>query len=148
VNAKAPPILQWDRLEQRNPYAVYVYNGGSLASDWYLSAGFVEVTGLCTNPPHWYREQHHQHKGMILILKNARDRHYQTAGSALFPENLKSEFHAIRKTIEAYSKSTPLQSFDESSACGLFINSTGTLNHHLRVTTALGVDEYVIDRWD
>jgi hypothetical protein len=148
VNAKAPPILQWDRLEQRNPYAVYVYNGGSLASDWYLSAGFVEVTGLCTNPPHWYREQHHQHKGMILILKNARDRHYQTAGSALFPENLKSEFHAIRKTIEAYSKSTPLQGFDESSACGLFINSTGTLNHHLRVTTALGVDEYVIDRWD
>ena len=148
VNAKASPILQWDRIEQRNPFSMYVYNGGSLPSDWYLSSGYVEVTGLCTNPPHWYKDQSHQHKGMILLLKNARDRRYQSAGSAIFPENLKSEFHSIRKTIEAFSKSNRLQGFDESSACGLFMTSGGTLNHKLRVTTILGEQEYWIDRWD
>lgn len=148
VNDKAPPILQWDRTEQRNPFAMYVYLGGSAPQDWYLSAGYVEVTGLCTNPPHWYKEQSHQHKGMILLLKNARDRLHQTAGLALFPETLKSEFHPIRKTIEAFSKNGRLQGFEESSACGLFLTSTGTLNYQLRVTTELGVQDYMIDRWD
>lgn len=148
VNAKAPPILQWDKLEQRNPFSVYVYHNGSAPTDWYLTAGYVEVTGLCKNPPHWYKEQSHQHKGMILVLKGARDRRHQTVGVALFPENLKSEFHPIRKTIEAFSKNSRLQGFDESSACGLFISSSGELNHQLRVTTALGVQDYCIDRWD
>lgn len=148
VNEKARPILQWDRLEQRNPFSVYVYHGGSAPNDWYLNAGYVEVTGLCTNPPHWYKDSSQQHKGMILILKNARDRRHQTSGLALFPENLKSEFHSIRKTIEAFSKNGRLQGFDEASACGLFMTSTGSLNHQLRVTTDLGVQNYVIDRWD
>lgn len=148
VNAKAPPILQWDHVEQRNPFSVYVYHGGSLPSDWHLAAGYAEVTGLCTNPPHWYKDLSHQHKGMILILKGARDRCHQTAGAAIFPENLKSEFHSIRKTIEAFSRSAHLQGFEESSACGLFITSNGSLNHQLRVTSELGVQDYLIDRWD
>lgn len=148
VNEQAPPILQWDRLEQRNPCSVYVYNGGSLPNDWYLSAGWVELTGICSNPPHWYKEQSYQHKGMILLLKNARDRRYQTAGLALFPENLKAELHPVRKTIEAFSKNGRLQGFNESSACGLFLTSTGALNYQLRVTTSAGVDDYLLDRWD
>lgn len=148
VNEQAPPILQWDRLEQRNPCSVYVYNGGSLANDWYLSVGWVELTGICSNPPHWYKELSYQDQGMILLLKNARDRRYQTAGLALFPENLKAEFHPIRKTIEAFSKNGRLQGFDASSACGLFLTATGALNYQLRVTTTLGVQDYLLDRWD
>lgn len=146
VNTAAPPILQWDRLEQRNSCSVYVYNGGSEPKQWHLKTGYVEVTGLCTNPPHWYKEMSHQHKGMILVLKGARDQHHSSL--AIFPENLKSEFHAIRKTIEAFSKANKLQGFDEASACGLFISSGGELNHKLRVTTELGTQEYLIDRWD
>lgn len=148
VNPSAPPILQWDRAEQRNTCSVYVYNGGSAPQDWNLKTGYVEVTGMCTNPPHWYKDMSHQHKGMILVLKGAKDRKYQKSGSAIFPENLKSEFHPIRKTIEAFSKSAQLQGFDDASACGLFITSGGVLNHKLRVTTDLGTQEYVIDRWD
>ncbi|TXH68491.1 MAG: hypothetical protein E6Q83_13795 [Thiothrix sp.] len=148
VHADAPPILQWDHLEQRNPFSVYLYHGGSEPSHWGLKTGFVEVTGLCKNPPHWYKDLSHHHKGMIFILSKARDLARQTAGLALFPETLKSEFHPIRKTIEAFSKQGKLQGFEESSACGLFMNSNGALNHRLRVTTELGAQEYLLDRWD
>ncbi|MBK8455506.1 MAG: hypothetical protein WAQ53_01175 [Thiofilum sp.] len=148
VNFNATPILQWDRVEQRNPFAVYVYHNGSKPLDWNLKQGYVEVTGICTNPPNWYKELSHQHKGAILVLKGAKDRHYLGAGAAIFPENLISEFHPIRKTIEAYSKTARLQGFEAASACGLFISSGGELNHRLRVTSELGVQEYCIDRWD
>lgn len=148
VNPNAPPILQWDRVEQRNPFSVYVYHDYSLAEDWYLTAGYVEVTGMCTNPPHWYNAMSHHSKGMILLLQGAKDSRYQTAGACIFPENLKSDFSPVRKTIEAFSRTAKLEGFDEASACGLFINSTGELKHQLRVTTRLGVQEYCIDRWD
>ncbi|WP_020559698.1 hypothetical protein [Thiofilum flexile] len=148
ANDDAPPILQWDHVKRRNPFAIYMYHGGSLAHDWYLSGGYVEITGLCLNPPHWRREQNHHPKSAVLFLKNARDRRHQTAGLALFPETLKSKFHPIRKTIEAFSKTGRLQGFAESSACGLFLSSNSVLNHQLRVTTELGVQTYVIDRWD
>lgn len=42
----APPILQWDKEEQRNPFSWYVYSGGSNASKWNVSTGYQKVTQL------------------------------------------------------------------------------------------------------
>ena len=67
----------------------------------------------------------------------------------LFPEILKSELHAVRSTIEAYSKSAKLGGYEEASACGLRLQMGETASIKLRVTDGAGVVTSVtIDRWE
>jgi len=35
---EAPPILQWDSPDKRNPVSLYVYVNGSATADWNLRA--------------------------------------------------------------------------------------------------------------
>jgi hypothetical protein len=76
-------------------------------------------------------------------------------GNAIFPETLRSEFHPIRKVIEAYSREAMIGGRAEASACGLAIqNITGQVPHgwhqaHVRVKSAGGISrQYKIDRWE
>ena len=39
VNGDAPPLLQWDREERRNPVSWYVYHGDSPPTQWGLTGG-------------------------------------------------------------------------------------------------------------
>lgn len=39
ADPNAPPILQWDREEQRNPFSWYLYHNGSPGSAWNLHEG-------------------------------------------------------------------------------------------------------------
>lgn len=143
-NPDAPPILQWDTLEQRNPVSLYVYHGGSVAHQWNLTAGqWTEVTAITRRPAKWYGEHAHHEDGAIVIIRGAVDTR-DNSGNALFPETLKAELRAIRSTIEAYSRTAKIYGREEASACG--INAVGA---HLRVTDSVGTRlEYRIDRWD
>lgn len=144
----APPIVQWDSEEQRNPFSHYVYHNGSAPNSWNLKSGWVKVTGICYQPSMWYKENEHQGKSVNLILEGAKDLRYEHSGSALFPEILKSELREVRSTIEAYSRSAKLEGFNESSACGVRLQEGNTWDAVLRVTTELGVTKYKLDRWD
>jgi hypothetical protein len=148
VHEDAPPIIQWDSEEQRNPFSWYLYNGGSYPSSWNLATGYVKVTGITYKPSMWYNENAHQGKGIIMILDGAKDTRYTSAGNALFPEILKSDLRQIRSTIEAYSRGATIQGEDDASACGLSLQSGGNWNVTLRVTTSTGVVAYKLDRWD
>ncbi len=150
VHADAPPLLQWDSEEARNPFSWYVWNGGSMPSQWGLRSGqYVPVTGVVLKPNMWADEDRfsHQAKGVLFVLEGARDT--RKAGLALFPEILKSDLHQVRATIEAYSRAGELQGDDEASANGILIgNGNENQDNVVRVTTDLGVAQYKIDRWD
>ena len=145
---EAPPIIQWDTDESRNPFSWYLYNGGTYASDWNLSSGnYVEVTGVVLQPNLWQPGFDHQGKGVMFILKDCKDKRNRTSG--LFPEILRGELREVRATIEAYSKENPLSGEWEADACGLIYQSDHeNWQCNLRVTTDVGVSTYKLDRWD
>ena len=145
---EAPPIIQWDSEENRNPVSWYVYSGGSYAHNWDIGGkGYVEVTGISLLPNLWQDGYEHQGKGVMFLLKDCKD--CRTSSSCLFPEILRKELHEVRATIEAYSHQHPMGGGEEASACGLICQaSTDNWLCDIRVTTDLGVSLYKIDRWD
>lgn len=143
----APPIIQWDTEENRNPFNWYVYRGGSHASRWNLTKGYCEVTAVTLQPNMWQPGFEHQGKSAFFILKGCKDT--TNMASSLFPEVLKSELHEVRATIEAYSRQHKLSGYEEASACGIRLQGNDMYwNHTFRVTTDVGVTIYKLDRWD
>lgn len=144
----APPIVAWDKEDARNPFSWYLYATGSQGSSWNLNSGWVEVSAITDWPNLWTPGNEHHGRGVFFILKGCRDK--RAAGLCLFPEILRGDLREVRATIEAYSKDGEMEGADEATACGVMLSAN---SHHLnlgkfRVTTDLGVHEYVLDRWD
>lgn len=149
VDPDAPPILQWDREGRRNPVSWYVYAGGSMARRWNLSEMWTEVTTITKLPPAW-DDSHtyaNQGEGAVLILRGARDTAH-VAGGGLFTECLRSEYHSIRRTLEAHVLRAPIAGRDEASACGYGLRKGGEMSALVRVTVGDLRTSYRIDRWD
>lgn len=143
----ALPILQWDSAERRNPVAMYMWNGGSMPSQFGLHGmQFHKVNAVTLRPHMWFGGGFdHQSTGAVFIIDGARETK-TGAGNALFPSTLKSELHGMRAVIEAYSKGQEMEGREQGDACGLHIGKEG--GAHVRVTSAGQVAEYKIDRWD
>lgn len=145
VDPEAPPILQWDSPEKRNPVSVYVYHYGSPALQWNLQPGsYVEVTAVALTPSMWNGNvPGNQNKNALFLLAGARDTAHKQGGG-FFPETLRSELHAVRKTLERHVATAAIADRDEATACGItFAGQT------FRVTTRSGMKVMVkIDRWD
>lgn len=150
ADADAPPLIQWDREDRRNPFSWYVYNQGSQPRDWNLLAReFVRVTAITLLPPSWYGATiSHHGDGVILILQGARDLRYRV-GAGFFPEQLRSEFHAVRKTLEAHALQAVVSGAETATACGLDLRKGGgSWNAVVMVTSRTGRASYRLDRWD
>lgn len=147
VNADAPPILQWDREDARNPVSWYFWNGGSSAAQFGLTANkFHEVNAVALKPSMWGGGFEHQGRGVMFIIDGAKDS--RTPGLCLFPEILRSEFHGIRSVLEAHSNRTLMQGREEQSAAGLMLNHGSQWHATVRVWSAGKPLEYLLDRWD
>lgn len=160
VHPGAPALLQWDREadaegnpQKRNTHSQYVYHGGNLPADWNLGIGWCTVTAVSLAPWMWpgCPPSDHHGKGVLFVLAGCRDRTHR-AGGGMFPEQMKSEYHAVRATMEAYIKSAPIAGGTEASACGIRF-SAGTASarwtNRFRVTSTSGaVVVYHLDRWD
>ncbi len=148
VDPAAPPILQWDVAEQRNPVSWYVWVGGSTPEQFSLAPGtWHMLSAISLTPSMWYGGKFaHQGKGLMLVIADARET--RQSGLALFPEFLKAELHGIRATIEAYSAKGQLDGITDGTACGLLLTSGGTWNTLVRVTVAGQATSYQLDRWD
>ena len=150
VHAEAPPILQWDMEDFRQPVAWYQYVGGSAARTWNMTPhSYVKVNCITCAPSHWnpaLKITHHD-DAMLFILDGARDTNQRVTG-CLFPEILKAELREVRATIEAYSQSATLAGREEQSASGIYFSKTGAWNAQVRVTSQGQTAEYVIDRRD
>lgn len=148
VDAEAPPILQWDREDARNPVSWYVYRGGSAASHWGLSGGqFHNVEVVTLKPSMWGGGFEHQGKGVVIVIEGARES--WQAGLALFPECLRSDLHGVRSVIEAHSRTGKIEGFGEPHAAGLMLDAgSKTWDATLRVWSGGRSMEYRLDRWD
>jgi hypothetical protein len=149
ADPEAPPIIQWDTEEHRNPVTWYLYSGGSPASQWGLAGGSrAKVNAVSLFPFAWPGMKDHGNHGAgaIFIIDGAKDS--RNGGAGLFPELLKSDYHAVSKVIEAYSNRAALEGREEASACGLDFRKGGNASVTVRVTTPAAVTDYTIDRWD
>jgi hypothetical protein len=152
-NPEAPAIIQWDTMECRNPVTWYFYTNGSAPSDWNLSSGaYCPVTAIVLQPSLWNNPEKFAHKGekAFFILQNAKDKKY-SKGAGFFPESLKSEYHSIRSTMEAYAKNAVLSDKDDATGCGVGLqkDSSSWDSILLRVTSQDGMQvRYQLDRWD
>lgn len=150
VDPEAPPILHWDNEEQRNPVSWYVYPNGSTATNWNLPMeAWVDAPAITMQPSMWFgAKSAHHGESVILILKGARDLRYYGSGAGLFPQILKSEFHGISSTIEAFSRNATIEGGEDGTACGIRLDDkTGPVR--VRVTSVTGiVTEHTIDRFE
>lgn len=150
AHADAPPILQWDLPEKRNHVSWYTHSQGSFPSAWNLRAGdWHPVTALVEQPSSWARDGRFTHHGesVMFALKGARDVSHTTSGG-LFPEQLKSELHEVRATIEAHAKNATIAGRDEAEVCGPRITKGRPGDLLVRVTSKGQRVQYKIDRWD
>lgn len=139
THADAPPIMQWDTLEDRYPISSYTYVKPAPAQHWNMVPGtYVKVTGITKLPGHTSVD--------LLVLAGCKDSN-SAASLCLFNEILKPEFHEIRKVMEAYSNKGVMTGSEESNACGWMLSSN-TCGIFIRVTTGKEVREYLIDRMD
>jgi hypothetical protein len=149
ANPDAPPILQWDSPERRNPVSWYVWNGGSAPEQFGLATGeWYPVSAVTFKPSMWgdpSKSVHHG-EGVLFIIEGARET--RMAGAALFPECLKSEFHGIRSVIEAYSRNAEIEGMENATACGITLHKGNPWAHVFRVTTKGRAIDYQLDRWD
>jgi hypothetical protein len=148
ANPDAPPIVQWDREDRRNPVTWYVYNNGSPAAGWNLRGGeWRPVTGIALNPAHWdaTRPMPNHRELAVLVLDGARDMRHERSGG-LFVEHLRGDYNAIRHTLEAHLLRAPIAGSADATACGLVAGRSNPAT--VRVTAGGVRTMYRIDRWD
>ena len=88
---------------------------------WNLRGGaYHPVTAIVLHPSLWDSSRQFAHQGgfACFVLKGARDMQYKE-GAAFFPEFLRSEYHGVRKTLEAYAKAAVLDGKGEAEVCGI-----------------------------
>ena len=148
VHADAPPILQWDLPEARNPVSWYFYNGGSSALSYSLHAGSqANVRAIALKPSAWQLGFSHFGSGVMFVLEGARDT--RRPSLCLFPEILKSEFHGIRSVIEAYSLGASIEGLHEPHAAGVMLTKGDKAwQATVRVWSGGKSLDYCLDRWD
>lgn len=147
VNYDAPPILQWDRPEARNPVSWYFWNGGAPAHQFGLVAGvYCPVKALAQKPSMWGGGSPHHGDGLLFVIDGARES--KVSGSALFPEMLRSEFHGVRSVIEAFSREATIEGANEPHVAGYMVDSKSPFTVSLRVYSGAVSQDYKLDRWD
>ena len=149
-NPEAPPILQWDSETQRNPVSWYLYVNGSTPQNWNLVPNeFHRVSAVVLQPTLWdpNRQFPHQGASVCFVLDGSRDVGYRDS-AGFFPEWLRSEYHPVRATLEAYAKSAVVAGKDEAEVCGIRLTKGMTWNQIFRVTSRGLRTRYKLDRWD
>jgi hypothetical protein len=115
---------------------------------WNVRPGqWVPVTCIVPSPNLWGdRPTLHHGRHLFFLLQGCRDTDGRSA-RGFFSEALKSEFHPIRSTMEAYTASAALTGADEATACGLGMSDQSPWDLQLRVTSSRGRHSYLVERW-
>ena len=151
VHPDAPPIFQWDGLDgyPRNPVSWYVYDKGSWAKGWGLTAGaWAKVTAVFDAPFKWHRPDlfKHQLDRTFFALEGAKDS--AVAELALFMSLMKAELNPMRAVIEAHSKSGKVEGSEDGTANGFVYVKGSETPAHFWVRQPAASIEVHIDRWD
>lgn len=115
---------------------------------WGISNGFSEVVAIIPSPNMW-GENPYKRSGehTFFLLKDCKDM-TGGIGRGFFTEMLKGDLQEIRKTLEAYTASTPIEGEDEASACGVGYSKDKEWNLIIKVTNGNTVKMIKVDRFD
>lgn len=115
---------------------------------WGISNGFSEVVAIIPSPNMW-GENPYKRSGehTFFLLKDCKDM-TGGVGRGFFTEMLKGDLQEIRKTLEAYTASTPIEGEDEASACGVGYSKDKEWNLIIKVATGNTVKMIKVDRFD
>lgn len=145
VHPDAPPILKYDKLEQRNPFVCVMWQEsekirGTFPHKWgFKDNQEVEIEGIVPFPHEFY-DATDAGPG-VFVLKGGYA--MKDAGLGLFPEILIPELFEVRSVMEAYSNKNKATGWENSFA-GMVLTSQP--NYEMIVTTKLGRTRYLIDR--
>jgi hypothetical protein len=81
------------------------------------------------------------------IVNGAYDTSHK-CGGGMFPESMKSEFHGIRRTLEAHFNTAVIEGSKQAQVCGLFLSKGSNWDCELAVTQNGMRVRYRLDRWD
>lgn len=117
------PILRWDRLDKRQPVSQYqiqtrvtpqLYVPNCMALD------YIDIYGVCYDVHYWTSDVDPEtisSTGLNFIFKKDGKVIEQVANSlSLFPEIVDSKFHSIRRVIEQFSNTNPLDPIEPNNA--------------------------------
>jgi len=144
----APPILQWDNEDDRNPVSWYTLSGGSRSTAWNTEPGWRTVNAVSMFPFQWGSrgalfDRHTP--GALFAIDGCR---HMSNGTGLFPELMRGEYHSIRAVIEQYARQAGVAGREEASACGLVVRKGAPRGVRVRVLVDNVSREYHIDRWE
>lgn len=135
--ADSPNIHQWD-----NRVAFYTYNGGASAASFGIASGQQPVVALVRSPHEWGGQPLSNHpKAVFLVIAGCGDTR-KGQGCGIFPSNLKSDLHAVRAAIEAYSLQTEFEPH-EGQAAGCLRFGEGYV-----IRIVVDGQAYNLDRWE
>lgn len=133
-----------------NPVSWYVRRGGSYPHEWGLQGGTnVAVKAIVRSPSMWNDPSKRAYDAFFFLLEGARPP-AKNDGGGMFTVLLKSDFHEIRSTLEAYFNGAEIEGAAEGDAVGIRIGAESGSDVKLRVhvETPVGEMRYLIDRWD
>lgn len=109
---------------------------------------FVKVKAITKSPNLWGEDSFTRvGDHTFFLLEDVKDSS-EGKGRGFFNEMLKPELKEIRKTLEAYTASSPINGIEESTAAGLGFNAESDWNLTLKVTEN-GLTRLIkIDRFD
>ncbi len=140
IHMDAPPILQWDHDDRRNPVSFYTYPQSTSVIQWRVVPGWTKVDRI-TWPPHGPQNFDHHMKFLFFNIEAMMDINGNRAGMGLFPTTLKSELRQVEKVVEKFSNTNHLQGTGNANGYAF----AGKTPVHLRVN---GHAEYTLDRWE
>lgn len=124
VDPEAKPLVEWDREEERNPFAEYSYHGGTPAHIWGLRPGaLVEVDAIISTPSSdrdYDKDPTVGHR--MIVIKGAADTHMRQI--PLGTGWIRHEFHEIRSVLENFFKTGKMAEQPEEFPpfAGLFVH--------------------------
>lgn len=109
---------------------------------------FVKVNGITTSPNLWGQNPRPQAGSHVFFLLDGLKDTSEGIGRGFFNEMLIPELREIRRTLEGFTASTPIEGADEASACGLGFSKDSEWNLTLKITSGNTTQLVNIDRWD
>jgi hypothetical protein len=144
VKGQAPKFIQSSK------YGSASAGGSGSTTDWNVAKNsFVKVNAITKSPNLWNEKAPVTNSGthVFFLLEGVKDL-AEGKGKGFIVEMLNSDLRPIRKTLQAFVGSTPIEDADEATACGVGYNKDTEWNLTVKVTSGNSTRVIKIDRWD
>lgn len=148
-NSSRVTVFEFEYTPGQEPRFIGSTPVGQGASAWNVEKNsFVKVNAITKSPNLWGEKVSERAGNHTFFLLDGVKDVSEGKGRGFFNEHLKSELKEIRKTLEAYTATTPINGLDEANACGLGFSKDSEWDLTLRVKEGNLTRLIKIDRLD